>query len=273
MESLFTRALECLGACIPAERARLTRLAAQSWCDGRLSLEPIPALAGDEPARPARPRLVDPLSVPRRRLKSMRGRAAFVHALAHIEFNAIALAWDCIARFRELPRGFYDDWTSVADDEARHFTMLCARLSELGFEYGDFDAHDGLWEMASKTRHDLLARMAMIPRVLEAHGLDVTPGMIERLHAAGDPATAGLLEIILDEEVGHVAAGTRWFRYECATRELDPLEAFRALLARYWTGRRRAPLNIEQRLRAGFSAEELAFLASEPGPDRTMLPG
>lgn len=245
------------------ERLRLTATAVDAWRAGRLTLETVSAEAPPEPLRPERPRLVSPREVPRRRLQSARGRAAFVHALAHIEFNAIGLAWDCAARFRDMPRAFYDDWVAVAGDEARHFAMLRVRLRELGSEYGDFEAHDGLWEMAGKTRHDLLARMAMVPRVLEARGLDVTPGMIERLRAAGDPVTAGILEVILEEEIAHVAAGTRWFRYECERRALDPAAAFRETVKRYWSGRRLAPLNFADRLRAGFTEQELHALEED----------
>jgi len=272
MESLFARAVACLATRDPEERVLSTRMAAQAWRAGHLTLDASAAGPADEPGRPEHPRLVPPQNVPRRRLRSIRGRAAFVHALAHIEFNAIGLAWDCVARFRGLPRDFYDDWVKVADDEASHFAMLEERLHQLGAAYGDFDAHDGLWEMAAKTRGDLLARMAMVPRVLEARGLDVTPGMIERLHEAGDPATAALLERILEEEVGHVAAGTRWFRYECERRGLEPGAAFRTTVARYWSGRRLAPVNLADRRRAGFSDEELRALADDAATDYARNP-
>ena len=265
MESLFAAAVECLSTPLPDVRVQLTEAAVEDWRGGRLSLEAGIAPAPTEPARPERPHLVAPQDVPRRRLRSIRGRAAFVHALAHIEFNAIGLAWDCVARFREMPSAFYDDWIGVAADEAKHFTMLRTRLRHLGAEYGDFDAHDGLWEMAGKTRHDVLARMAMVPRVLEARGLDVTPGMIERLRDSGDPATAAALEVILEEEVGHVAAGTRWFRHECERRGLDPLVTFRDTVARYWSGRRLPPTNRAHRLRAGFTDEELRALIEDAG--------
>jgi len=272
VESLFAKAVQCLGASSPDERVRLTEAAVDAWRTGRLTLDTLAGPAPGRPAHPERPRLVPPQHVPRRRLRSVRGRAAFVHALAHIEFNAIGLAWDCVARFRDLPRAFYDDWVGVAADEARHFTMLRSRLHQLGAEYGDFDAHDGLWEMAGKTRHDLLARMAMVPRVLEARGLDVTPGMIARLHEADDPVTAAMLDVILEEEVGHVAAGTRWFRYECERRRLEPLPTFRDTVARYWSGRRHPPTNAAHRLRAGFTEEELRALTEDAAADHAKNP-
>ena len=212
------------------------------------------------PGRPERPRLVHPRELPRRGFGTPVGLAAFVHAVAHIEFNAIDLAWDAVYRFRGMPAAFYADWASVAFDEARHFTMLRARLRELGHDYGDFDAHHGLWEMAEKTAHDGLARMALVPRVLEARGLDVTPGMIVKLRQLGDAATADFLEVILREEVGHVAAGSRWFRWHCAQRGLEPQATFRALLAEYARAVLYGPFNRAARLEAGFDADELASL-------------
>lgn len=221
-----------------------------------------PVMPMGEPGRPRRPRLVDPANLPRRRLGSDAGRAALVHAIAHIEFNAINLALDAAYRFRDLPRQFTLDWISVAADEARHFSLLEHRLAKLGHAYGDFSAHDGLWEMARKTGQSCLARMALVPRVLEARGLDVTPGMIERLRAAGDEDTVSALEIILEEEVGHVAIGSRWFRHCCDGAGLDPLQTFLDLLERYF-GRPKGPFNIDARLLAGFTEEELAALAGK----------
>jgi uncharacterized ferritin-like protein (DUF455 family) len=259
MSTLFRAACRCLAAAGIEDKLDASTEASSAWHAGELSLEwPAEPAAPDASARPQRPRLVPPRDVPRRRLNSRTGRAAFVHALAHIEFNAIGLAWDCTARFRGLPRAFYDDWVAVASDETRHFKMLRARLRELNADYGDFDAHGGLWEMAAKTAHDLLARMALVPRVLEARALDVTPAMIVRLRAVGDERTAAILEVILEEEVVHVAAGSRWFRYECERRGLPLETTFRELVARYWTGPPPPMLNRAYRLRAGFSEAELA---------------
>jgi uncharacterized ferritin-like protein (DUF455 family) len=195
-----------------------------------------------------------------RKLATRQGRAAFLHALAHIEFNAINLAWDAVYRFRGMPAEFYADWIRVADEEARHFTLLRLRLTELGQAYGDFPAHDGLWHMARESAHDVLVRMALVPRVLEARGLDVTPSMIVRLHQAGDAESAAVLETILRDEIGHVQAGTRWFHYVCRQRGLDPLAAFRSLLAEYAPGRIRIPFNTDARQQAGFGADEMALL-------------
>jgi len=257
-QSLFEAAIGVLSAAEPALKVARTADAVANWRSGALTLDDARATAlPDRPSRPARPQLVAPQAVTRRRLGSATGRAAFVHAIAHIELNAIDLAWDCVARFRDRPREFYDDWVAVAGDEARHFTALQERLVELGASYGDFDAHDGLWEMAAKTSGDLVARLAMVPRVLEARGLDVTPGMIERLRSAGDTRTAGILEMILREEIAHVAAGSRWFRHACQQRGLAPEPTFRETVLRYWTGKLPVPTNLADRRRAGFSDDEL----------------
>lgn len=212
-----------------------------------------------EPGRPARPQLVDPAKLPRRRLGSPEGRAALIHAVAHIEFNAINLALDAAFRFREMPERFILEWLSVAADEARHFRLLEGRLGELGYAYGEFPAHDGLWEMARKTAHSCLARMALVPRVLEARGLDVTPGMIARLREAGDERTVAILEVILEEEVRHVAIGSEWFRQCCQHAGVAPVPTFLELLETYF-GKPRAPFNVDARLLAGFTREEIDAL-------------
>jgi uncharacterized ferritin-like protein (DUF455 family) len=257
VSTVFHAARECLAAADVDDRVRLSTAGCNAWRAGELRPEWPEMAFPSEPARPVRPRLVPARAVPRRRLGTPAGRAAFVHAVAHIEFNAIGLAWDCAGRFPAMPREFYGDWISVAADETRHFTMLRARLRELGRDYGDFEAHDGLWEMARKTAHDLLARLALVPRVLEARALDVTPGMIARLRAVGDEATAAILAVILEEEVAHVAAGSRWFRFECERRGVEPAATFRTLVSRYWTGEPPVAVNREYRLRAGFSEREL----------------
>ncbi|MBS0225058.1 MAG: ferritin-like domain-containing protein [Proteobacteria bacterium] len=219
------------------------------------------------PGRPATPMLVHPRDLPRRGFGSTEGRAAFIHAVAHIEFNAIDLACDAVYRFRGLPADYYADWVKVADDEARHFTMMRERLLAFGHDYGDFDAHNGLWEMAEKTTRDGLARMALVPRVLEARGLDVTPGMIVKLRALGDDETADILEVILREEVAHVAAGSRWYRWHCERAGIEPRTRFRELLKEYASGVLHKPFNIEARMAAGFSEAELEelVLAAAPG--------
>jgi uncharacterized ferritin-like protein (DUF455 family) len=262
MKSLFAAARACLDAASPDEKPACTFEWAQAFASGELTVE---ADAGAPepirmPGRPPTPKLVHPRDLPKRGFGSIEGRAAFIHAVAHIEFNAIDLAWDAVYRFRGMPAEYYADWVSVANDEARHFTMLRAQLRELGYDYGDFDAHNGLWEMAEKTAGSALARMALVPRVLEARGLDVTPGMIVKLRSLGDDATADILEVILREEVGHVAAGSRWYRWHCERAGVEPRARFRELLQEYATGVLHKPFNTEARLAAGFDIEELESL-------------
>lgn len=260
--SLFEAARGCLDAATPDDKPARTLAAALAFARGGLAIDDdaTPPEPIRMPGRPATPRLVHPRDLPRRGFGSIEGRAAFIHAVAHIEFNAIDLAWDAVYRFRGMPRDYYADWVSVANDEARHFTMLRQRLNELGHDYGDFDAHNGLWEMAEKTALDGLARMALVPRVLEARGLDVTPGMIVKLRSLGDDATADILELILREEVAHVAAGSRWYRWHCERAGIEPRARFRELLREYASGVLHKPFNVEARLQAGFDAEELDAL-------------
>ncbi|HET7930759.1 MAG TPA: ferritin-like domain-containing protein [Rhodanobacteraceae bacterium] len=262
MSGLFDAARDCLACARPEGKVELTRRAFAAVRAGSLRSDDAGDMPGPigVPGRPERPRLVLPRDVPQRGLGSDEGRAALVHAVAHIEFNAINLAWDAVYRFRGMPDDYYRDWVGVAHDEARHFTMLSARLAQLGHAYGDFDAHNGLWEMAVKTADSCLARMALVPRVLEARGLDVTPGMITRLRSVGDDATADILEVILREEVPHVAAGTRWFRWCCAREGREPDSTFATLLGEHVPGGLRGPFNLDARRAAGFDEEELARL-------------
>ena len=264
MSGLFETAKRCIECAEPEAKAALTRQAFDALREGRLpffddGVQPDPIGA---PGRPSRPRLVMPRDVPQRGLGTDEGRAALVHAVAHIEFNAINLAWDAVYRFRGMPADYYRDWVCVARDESRHFTMLTKRLAQLGHAYGDFDAHNGLWEMATKTADSCLARMALVPRVLEARGLDVTPGMIARLRTVGDNATADILEVILREEVPHVAAGTRWFRFRCEREGRDPDATFAALLREFVPTGLRGPFNLDARRAAGFGETELTQLAN-----------
>ncbi|BCT91419.1 hypothetical protein LYSHEL_04430 [Lysobacter helvus] len=274
MASLFDAAKACLDAATPEDKLARTAQAAADFADGKFATlederEPDPIRM---PGRPERPRLVPPRDLPRRGFGSDEGRAAFIHAVAHIEFNAIDLAWDAVYRFRTFPAAYYADWIGVAADEARHFAMLRARLREFGHDYGDFDAHNGLWEMAEKTAHDALARMALVPRVLEARGLDVTPGMIVKLRSLGDDATADILEVILREEVGHVAAGSRWFRWCCELHGREPRATFAHLLAQYARPVLYGPFNLEARAEAGFDPEELAALLALDAEARERKP-
>jgi uncharacterized ferritin-like protein (DUF455 family) len=237
--------------------ARLAHFAGSAALHLHGGFEPA---APDEPGRPERPLLVSPRDLARRSATGEKSHAALIHAIAHIEFNAINLALDAACRFPGLPHEFYADWLQVAAEEAKHFGLLRAHLRSLGCEYGDFPAHDGLWQMARKTAHDPLVRMALVPRVLEARGLDVSPGMIQRLRAAGDVRGAEIIEIILGDEVAHVAIGTRWFRHLCIQRALEPDATFDRLLGEYGAPRPVLPLNAAARQRANFSQRELSRL-------------
>ncbi|HJT98009.1 MAG TPA: ferritin-like domain-containing protein [Rhodanobacteraceae bacterium] len=260
--SLHTLAARCVDSATIEAKLALTAEVASRFEAGELAIDSNFAAVAEigPPGRPLRPNLVAPRDLPHRSLGSAEGRAALVHAVAHIEFNAINLAWDAVYRFRGLPVDYYRDWVGVAVDEARHFALLSARLAELGHAYGDFDAHDGLWEMAIKTSSSCLERMALVPRVLEARGLDVTPGMIARLRGVGDLETVAILEVILREEVAHVAAGSRWFAWCCEREGRDPQTTFQALIGEHLRGTLRGPFNADARLRAGFTEAELARL-------------
>jgi uncharacterized ferritin-like protein (DUF455 family) len=261
--SVFARAAECLRCADPTQKIAATQAATAAFRAGELSLDDTaPVVPIGNPGRPPRPVLVSPKKLPQRGLGTPEGRAALVHAVAHIEFNAVNLAWDAVYRFRNLPADYYADWISVADDEAHHFRLLRARLNELGHDYGDFDAHDGLWEMAVKTSNSCLERMALVPRVLEARGLDVTPGMIARFRHAHDDATADILEIILREEVAHVAAGSRWFAWCCEREGRDAERTFDELIALHAPGAVRGPFNTAARIAAGFTIAELERLGA-----------
>lgn len=257
MPGLTEAAVAVLQTADPWEKARRARDAAAAWAAG--GLDPGGASRPpDRPARPDRPVLLPPGQVPRRRINAgAKGRIALLHALAHIELNAIDLAWDIVARFagegEALPDTFRDDWAGVADDEARHFLMLSDRLRALGADYGDLPAHDGLWQAAQATAHDLLARLAVVPLVLEARGLDVTPAMIARLKAAGDEDSATILQTIHDDEIGHVAAGKRWFDWLADRRGVPREETWRSLVAAHFKGALKPPFNTASRDRAGFS--------------------
>ncbi len=217
----------------------------------------------DMPGRPQQPALVGFNALPRRSPATVAGRAVLLHALTHIEFNAINLALDIVWRFPGMPDAFYRQWIGVARAEALHFELLRAHLQTLGHDYGDFLAHNGLWEMAHKTRGDVLARLALVPRTLEARGLDASPPMRDKLLAAGDAGAAGILDIILRDEIGHVAVGNHWYRHVCREQQLDPIDTYAELAARYGAPRLRGPFNLAARRAAGFEEAELALLQAD----------
>lgn len=212
------------------------------------------------PGRPSRPALVSHAGLSHGSLRTVEGRAGLVHSIAHIELNAVDLAADICWRFAEMPDQFYLDWVAIAKEEALHFTMLREHLVSMGFDYGSFDAHNALWEMAERTKHDILARVALVPRTLEARGLDASPAVKRKLVGAGDHRAGEILDVILRDEIGHVACGNRWYRYLCEQRGLDPISTYAELVDRYDAPRLRAPFNLEARRAAGFNDAELQAL-------------
>ncbi len=257
------QALRALALDDPAAKAAATRELHASACTG-LTLDCDCALVPPAtlPGRPARPHLVAATSLPKRSPFTPAGRAGLLHSVAHIEFNAINLALDAVWRFPGMPTDYYRDWLRVASEEALHFTLLAEHLASLGHAYGDFDAHDGLWAMTERTAGDITARMALVPRTLEARGLDATPPMQARLAQAGDHRAVAILDTILRDEIGHVAVGNRWYRWLCARDGLDPVSHYPVLAARHGAPRPRAPFNVAARLQAGFTSDEIAALGA-----------
>lgn len=261
-DELRCAALHWLLETDPATKAGGVRLLADSWRNGKVSLDARAELqaTGSIPGRPERPELVPPRDVPHRSMRTVEGRAALVHALAHIEFNAINLALDAIWRFPGMPIEYYTNWLQVAAEEALHFLLLDGHMQTLGFRYGDFPAHNGLWEMAEKTAGDILARIALVPRTLEARGLDASPPLRAKLAQAGDHAAAEILDVILRDEIGHVAIGNRWYNFLCEKRGLDPVSVYAMLVVRHDGPVSRGPFNLDARRAAGFTETELAAL-------------
>lgn len=256
MNTLAHACLSVLQTATAQEKAAQARHVAEQWRLGALSRHSFTSDWPDRPARPDAPQLLAPRDMPRRKITGETGRKAQLHALAHIELNAIDLAFDLIGRFADnhetpLPDAFVDDWMRVGADEARHFLMLDERLSDMGMAYGDLPAHDELWSAAFDTRHDLLARLAIVPLVLEARGLDVTPTMMAKFTAAGDTKSAKILDIIYQDEKTHVGAGTTWFRHLCDAEGRDMEACFKYMLKTYFGGQLKPPFNIEARTEAG----------------------
>jgi uncharacterized ferritin-like protein (DUF455 family) len=268
MTTVRREALAVLLECDPGAKAAKARALRPDgdWGEAEVLAEPAGL-----PGRPARPLLVPHTRLKPKSMKTVEGRAALLHALAHIELNAIDLAADAVWRFPGMPTAYYRQWTIVAQEEALHFQLLREHLQSLGYDYGSFDAHNGLWEMAEKTRHDLLARLALVPRTLEARGLDASPPVKAKLVGAGDHRAGEILDIILRDEIGHVAVGNHWYRYLCDQRGLDPVATYPVLAERYGAPRLRGPFNFEARRAAGFDEDELRAL-SEPAPAQPAPP-
>lgn len=259
-------ALHLLAEPDPSVKAKAVHALRDAWMAGQVQLDSqqvitlVDTPSINIPGRPEKPILVPPLSVKKRSMNTVEGRAALIHALAHIEFNAINLALDAVWRFPNMPQDYYSDWLLVAQEESYHFTLLANHLISLGFQYGDFDAHNSLWELVERTQEDVLARMALVPRTMEARGLDATPALRAKIAQAGDIAAAEILDIILRDEIGHVAIGNRWFAFLCEQRQLHPIETFKKLAAQFKAPQLRGPFNISARLAAGFTEEELVAM-------------
>ena len=248
------------------DKTALAQDVANRWHARRLSLRtPLDALAPVRPGRPARPELVPPTQVARRSLNSLRGRISLLHAIAHIELNAIDLALDIVARFAAapMPQSFFDGWMQVAFEEAKHFNMVRQRLRALDADYGDMPAHDGLWQAAHDTRNDLTARLAVVPLILEARGLDVTPSLRAKMREAGDEESAAVLDVIYEDEKKHVAIGAKWFRFICAREGKDPAETFRLLVRANFRGAPKPPFNNLARAAAGLTPTFYRALSSQ----------
>lgn len=261
-DELRRAALRCLAESDVETKLAAVAALAHAWTEGRITLDAEASLSAScaIPGRPARPELVPPLAVERRSMRTEAGRAALIHALAHIEFNAINLALDAVWRFAGMPSDYYADWLRVAAEEALHFSLLAQHLRVHGYAYGDFNAHNSLWDMAEKTSDDILARIALVPRTLEARGLDASPPLRAKLAQAGDMQAAEILDVILRDEIGHVAVGNRWYGWLCERRGLEPVATYAALALQYKAPPMRGPFNIDARRAAGFSETELAAL-------------
>ena len=266
--TLAQMAVEVLTTADGRAKTALGRRHAAAWRAARAAGTPLALGQAQPPARPARPdapELLAPRDVPRRRPGTLAGRIALLHAVAHIELNAVDLHWDIIARFTDtrMPMGFYDDWVKAADEEAKHFNLICDCLDAMGSHYGALPAHAGMWRAAEDTADDLLGRLAVVPMVLEARGLDVTPGMIEIFRKAGDSQALDALSVIYAEEVAHVAYGSKWFHFLCGRRDIDPKEVFHDLVRTYFHGALKPPFNEEKRAEAGIPPDFYWPLAEE----------
>lgn len=254
--TLSEMAVEVLSTADGRAKTALSRAHAAAWMAAREAGDDIAigrATPPLRPARPEKPELLDPRDVPRRRPGSEKGRIAILHAVAHIELNAVDLHWDIIARFADvkMPIGYFDDWVKATDEESKHFNLICDCLEALGSHYGALPAHAGMWRAAEDTAEDFMGRLAVVPMVLEARGLDVTPGMIEIFERAGDEKSVAAMKVIYAEEVAHVAYGSKWFHFLCGRHDIDPKEAFHDLVRRYFHGPLKPPFNEEKRAEAG----------------------
>jgi uncharacterized ferritin-like protein (DUF455 family) len=261
MKNLYQEAKHCFLTANPDDKVALTYQTCAAWQDNKLGWKDGDKLERlNEPGRLARPEIVMPREIGKRKLNKEEGRAALIHALAHIELTAVNLAWDSVYRYRDMPKDYYQDWIQCAQEEALHFTLLRDRLREMGYDYGSFPVHNELWKMAITTGDDLMDRMGIVHRVFEARALDVIPHTLKRFEDKNDTQMVKILTKICNEEVGHVSSGTRWFHYRCHQAQLDPDASFFTLIEKYMKQPLSGPFNHSARLAAGFSQNELDYL-------------
>ncbi|MCW8929519.1 MAG: ferritin-like domain-containing protein [Gammaproteobacteria bacterium] len=266
MKNLYDEAKKCFLTVDPDEKLALSLEIVGAWDSGQLewkegdSLQHEPPLQLNQPGRQDKPVLVEVSKVKNRGFKSVQQRASLIHALVHIEMTAVNLSWDSVYRYRHMPKEYYDDWVQTAKEESQHFFMLRQSLRDMGYDYGDFPAHNELWQMAVNTADDLMARMAIVHRVLEARALDVVPFSVDKFRNLGDSKTADSLVVIANDEIGHVNSGSRWFRYQCEKEQVDPDKMFFTLIQKYLKSTPKGPFNREARLKAGFSLAEMQEL-------------
>ena len=263
MTELRQAALEILAMTDAQTKVGLVSQLFEDYQERRITLNSSGVLNQGElelPGRPSKPELIPPLQVPKRRMDTVEGRASLLHSLAHIEFNAINLALDAIWRFPNMPDQYYEDWLKVAKEESYHFTIVNEHIRSFGFTYGDFPAHNSLWEMVERTKDAVIARMALVPRTMEARGLDAVPAIRDRFKQIKDGKVVDILEIILRDEIGHVFIGNKWFNYLCDQESLSPISTYKALARKYHAPILRGPFNLEGRKQAGFTSEELSLL-------------
>ena len=267
MQNIYEQSRKALLLSDPDEKLELTMQLSSRWAAGELEWHEGEAPQQlNEPGRPEKPEFVSPAAVNKRKMGKEEGRAALIHALAHIELTAVNLALDSVYRYRDMPQEYYSDWMQCAGEEATHFLALRERLREMGYDYGSFTAHNELWNMAVDTADDMMDRMGIVHRVFEARALDVVPKTIKKFDNLGDQKMVKILTMIANEEVGHVSSGTRWFQYRCAEKGLDPDTTFIELLWKYMKGPLKGPFNHEIRMQAGFSANELQLMEAMEKP-------
>ena len=265
MPELRQTALELLAITDPQTKVGRVKQLFDEYQEQDIDLDISSVLSSDGrtlPGRPPKPELVPPLTVPKRKMDTLEGRLSLLHSLAHIEFNAMNLALDAIWRFADMPEQYYEDWLKVAKEEAYHFSLIEGHLQSVGVAYGDFPAHNSLWEMVERTADAVIARMALVPRTMEARGLDAVPVIRDRFKQIKDDQVVDILEIILRDEVGHVLIGNQWFNFLCAKESLSPIKTYKELARAYCAPTLRGPFNLEARKQAGFSTEELSLLGT-----------